>query len=119
MPPKLVRRKAPPEEPGETGAGCPYGGNQDVPLREAVPSENVESKDVLADMQRQRIQDQAQGGRMKTCPTCGSEVKELWKEHWCHCGCGICCRASDPGADDRIKEWKAKHKGKCHGKSKQ
>jgi hypothetical protein len=50
MPAELVRRKAPPEEPRIAGAGCPYGGNQDVPLREVVYPENVESKDVQSGM---------------------------------------------------------------------
>ena len=81
-----------------------------MPLRETVYPENVEPKVMQPDMQRQRIQGTTPGDRMK----------KKWKEHWCKCGCGICCRASDPGADDRIKEWKAKHKcGRKNGKAKQ
>jgi hypothetical protein len=87
-----------------------------MPLRKTLYPEAMEAKDLQSGMQRQRIQDTTPGGRMKTCPTCGSEVKELWKEHWCHCGCGISYRASDPDADKSIEAWKKRHGKVCNGK---
>jgi hypothetical protein len=49
---------------------------------------------------------------MKTCPTCGQPVDEDWKDYYCQCGCGISCKATDPKADEKIAEWKLKHKCK-------
>ena len=49
------------------------------------------------------------------CPTCGHEIDDGFKEYFCKCGCGICCKADDPKADKKIESWKRQHK--CHKKS--
>lgn len=49
------------------------------------------------------------------CPTCGHEIDDGFKEYFCSCGCGICCKADDPKADEKIEAWKRQHK--CHKKS--
>jgi len=41
-------------------------------------------------------------------------MKKKWKEHWCKCGCGICCRAEDPKADEKIEARQAQL-GLCVG----
>jgi hypothetical protein len=78
-----------------------------MPLRKTLYPEAMEAKDLQSGMFSKCVPGATQDSRMR---------KKLWKEHWCKCGCGICCRASDPDADKSIEAWKKKHWNVCNGK---
>ena len=55
---------------------------------------------------------------MKTCPTCGQTVDDGFIEYFCKCGCGIGCKTTDPDAEKKIADWKAKHECKTNVRGK-